>query len=412
MSEEINTELEKTADAQPSQLTSDHESQHEVEEALVGFKAIRGICLQRVFNALPLIILLGSTVFILLLRHIQGAWGSVFITASTTLASIISVLITQNLCARFPETLLIIWRRKLLRPRAVEKPAPKRVATVEVNDQFQRYISLSEDRLNSKMSMAFGFVVLLIAFWLGGQFQILSASEWVVNLQTDPLMTVAGLLIFLGYYVFAFVAGLLIWRIATIAWLIRQLGVEFDFNLQIKHPDGCGGLRGIGDLCLMLAYVLSPFLLLVGGWLIVINLTGQTYWNISASTAQTLLIPMVVLSLICFFQPLITIHTSMIRSKLRLQKNLDLISLQIHQLSEELLANAGELSPEDGARMEKKIDFLRHIYDQNNAIPTWPVRYDHLWRLATTQVTAVIGLVTSGIEFFKNLQDTFQQILE
>lgn len=411
MSEEINTELEKTADTQSSQLTSDQKSQDEIEDALVRFKAIRGVYLRRVFDGLPLIILLGSTVFILLLRTTSiQAWGSVFITSSTTLASIISVLVTQNLYARFPETLLIIWRRKLLRPRAVENPVPKRFATVEVNDQFQRYISQSEERLNSKVSIAFGFVVLLIAFWLGGQFQIFSALEWVVNLQTNPLMTVVGLLVFLVYYVFAFIVGLLTWRIAAIAWLIRQLGIEFDFNLQIKHPDGCGGLRGIGDLCLTLAHVLSPFLLLIGGWLIVINLTGQTYWNISASTAQTLLTPMVILSLVCFFQPLTTIHTSMNRSKLGLQKNLDLISQQIHQLSEELLANARELSPEDGAKMEKKIDFLRHIYDQNNTIPTWPVRYDHLWRLATTQVTAVIGLVTSGVEFFKNLQDTFQQI--
>jgi len=334
------------------------------------------------------------------------SWDLVFIAAGGASASIISILVTQNLFNRFPDTLLIIWRRKLLKLRSVETSAPRQSAT-KVGAQIQRFTALSEQRLNGKTSIAFGFIALLAAFWLGGQFQILSASEWAVTLRSDPLVTSIGLLIFLFYYAFAFIVGLFVWRIAVIAWRIRQLGIEFDFNLQVEHPDGCGGLRGIGDLCLMLAYILSPFLLLGGGWLTLTNLTGRTYWNISASTAQAFLISTTALSLICFFQPLTAIHAAMNRSKLKLQEDLDLISQQIHQLGVELMANAERLSAEEGAKLEKKIDFLRRVYDRNSRIPTWPIRYDHLWRLATTQIAPVIGLGTSGIGLVKGFKDLF-----
>lgn len=407
MGEEINTKLEKGADTPTFQPIGDHKGQDEIEDTLARFKVIRSSYLQRVFNALPPVILVGSIAFILFLRHIQDtSWGLVFIFAGGASASIVSILVTKNLFNRFPDTLLILWRRKLLKLRSVEKSAPRQSAT-KVSAQFQRFTALSEQRLNGKTSMAFGFIVLLVAFWLGGQFRILSASEWAVALRSDPLVPSIGLLVFLLYYAFAFIVGLFVWRIAVIAWRIRQLGIEFDFNLQVEHPDGCGGLRGIGDLCLMLAYILSPFLLLGGGWLTLTNLTGQTYWNISASTAQAFLISMIVLSLICFFQPLTAIHAAMNRSKLELQKDLDLISQQIHQLGVELMANAERLSAEEGAKMEKKIDFLRRVYDRNSKIPAWPIRYDHLWRLATTQIAPVIGLGTSGIGLVKGFKDLF-----
>jgi len=200
------------------------------------------------------------------------------------------------------------------------------------------------------------------------------------------------------------------WRVVAIARQIREMGTLFDLNLQLDHPDHCGGLRPIGDLCLVIALVLSPLILLVGGWLALISVIDPIYIMIGpidyraiVTTLQILVIPLALLSLIGFFEPLGGIHTAMQRAQLKLQGELDSISQEINQLSTKLLRQANELAMVDGESTEKRIGFLQRVYERSSKIPIWPVRVNHILGLSFAQIPAVVGLGASMLELFRNV---------
>ena len=205
------------------------------------------------------------------------------------------------------------------------------------------------------------------------------------------------------------------WRVVGVARTITMLGQSFEIDLQAQHPDNCGGLRPIGDLCLVIAYILSPLLLLVGGWLALINVIDLTHLRIEpsrlqyvVSTLQALVIPLAFLSLVGFILPLASIHRAMARAKLQLQDELDLIAQQIHQMSIDLRTKVDRLSAEEGESLEKKIDFLRRVYERNSRVPTWPISFSHVWRLAITQIAPIIGLGTSGLGLARSIFMLFE----
>jgi hypothetical protein len=86
------------------------------------------------------------------------------------------------------------------------------------------------------------------------------------------------------------------------------------------------------------------------------------------------------------------------RAKFKLLKDLDRISEEIYQISMDLRVRVKELSNEEGEKLEKKVEFMKRIYERNNNIPTWPINYVHLWRLATTQIVPGVGLAWSAIK--------------
>jgi len=102
----------------------------------------------------------------------------------------------------------------------------------------------------------------------------------------------------------------------------------------------------------------------------------------------------------------------MVRAKFRLQEELDSISQQIHQMNTDLLTRAEELSVEEGEALEKKVDFLQRVYERNSQIPTWPIDFGHIWRLATTQIAPIIGLGSSGMEILRELVQNFLGLLQ
>jgi hypothetical protein len=206
------------------------------------------------------------------------------------------------------------------------------------------------------------------------------------------------------------IGGLILWRVMVVAVQIRALSRIFEFNVQLDHPDHCGGLRPLGDACLWIAYVLSPLMFLIGGWILFFLLAGSI--NLTPdrnqyliSSLQLLLIPTVFLSLLGFFLPLVAIHGGMLRAKVRWEIELNSIGVKIQETSKALLAKTGKLSVEHGEELEKTIDFLKRVYDRNSKMPTWPIDFDHVWRLAATNILPLVtlGTSTSITEFVKKI---------
>jgi hypothetical protein len=276
---------------------------------------------------------------------------------------------------------------------------------------FLEFIQGIPEKMNNITGMLCGILGTLVAIWLVWLLDIDIFREIYSNFQVNPLWYGIMILVRLTYLVFGFVVGAIGWRVLIIANSISSLGKLFDFDLQINHPDGCGGLRPIGDICLKLAYVISPLPILLGSWLIFINFFDirflrMTSENISplSSTIIFLAIPTAVLCLFVFFAPLGSVHTAMLRSKSELQIELDDISQEIHQLSSNLLKKANELAPQQGTPLEEKIEFLKRVYSRNSQIPTWPYQGAHIWGLISTQIIPSLGVISSIIGFIKGLQ--------
>lgn len=407
MESKANVKSRKTTTRPDEAKQADNQAaQAQIEAALANFQVIRNKRLLRVFDVLPAAVMIATIFFLFAIWYARGTIQLSFATAGPTV--ILVLLVIRVLFARFPRSLLIIWHRKLLQPKSGAEPASPATARQGIADEFMEFIHRSEDQLNSRLGVACGLAVTILVLWLFWPFNGLTPAGWLVSFVNDWFSTTITACLFLIYYGAAFMGGLILWRVIVIARRVSQLGSRFDFNLQVEHPDGCGGFRPIGDLCLTLAYVLAPLLFAVGGWLVALNLVTPDFMvrylyitpanlPFAVSQLQVLATFLVALSLLGFLQPLAAIHEAMTASKTRLQDDLDRISEEIHETSSTLRVNAEKLSAEQGVSLEQKIDFLHRVYNRNGRIPTWPVNYEHLWRLLSIQVAPAIGIATSGL---------------
>ena len=151
----------KKANLPISKPAQKQEGQEQIDNVLERFLTIRDKRLRRAFDVLPMAIVIVTTVFVFALWYSTGILNLSY--TSTSLAIVVSVLITRDLFFRFPQTLLVICHRRLLQPRAGDS---LQVAVNEIDARFLEFVQESQRQLNSKLGIALGFVGLLVAFWL------------------------------------------------------------------------------------------------------------------------------------------------------------------------------------------------------------------------------------------------------
>jgi hypothetical protein len=382
--------------------------QQDIEGTLLSLPIVRNRGFRWLFDTVPVAVVASTTVMTFAGLYTRVGVDLLYLTGG--LAILISILVTRTLFEQFPHILLMLWRRKLLCPRDTHAAfAEPRSQTIDM--VFLRFIRAIPESMNSKAEIIFGMSGILIAGWTIWLLDTDILREIYVNFRTHLLWYSILLLVRLSFIAAGFVAGIIGWRIMVIADTISKLGKTFDFDIQINHPDGCGGLRPIGDLCLKLAYVISPLPILLGLWLVFINFFDLRYLRMVpenlvplGSTLVLLAIPTAALCLFSFFMPLGTVHTAMLRAKSKLQIELDDISQEIHQLSTDLLTKANSLAPQQGIPLEEKIEFLKRVYARNSQIPTWPYRSTHIWGLISTQIVPSLGVISSIVGFIQGFR--------
>jgi len=260
------------------------------------------------------------------------------------------------------------------------------------------------------MSLVFGLFGLGINLWIVW----LLDKGWIIGfydtLQNFPTELAVILFLRISILLSGFVGGMIAWRIYVIGRQISALATSFEIDLHVGHPDRCGGLSPIGDLSLLLAYCIVPFLILIGAWLIFVNILDISYLYMMSenirwlsSTLQIFIFPLAAFSFLCFFYPLISIHNSMLLIKSALEIELDRVDQKIHLIELELLTKTNDLPHEKQGALEENLAFLQRSYARYNSIPTWPFRGGHLVRLTTTQIIPMIGMASSAVEFIRNM---------
>lgn len=323
------------------------------------------------------------------------------------IALILYLLLSNELFDKFPQTIKKLWQRKLL--QQFSKNTLKTRHSLQ-KEPVLRFLQESRFQINNGLNILFGFVGLFISLWLVW----LLDKNWILNIpnyaKSIPVPLLLGLFIRLVFVFTCFVSGIVARQIFVVGKRIYDLGKQFRLDVKNNHPDGCGGLSPIGDLCLKLAYCVAPFLILVGAWLILVDTLDISYLHMQSSnlnslisSLQILLLPFIVLSFLIFFFPIISIHNSMKHTKSIYDIQLDAISQKIHSIEIELLTQADSLPNDRRVILEENIDFLKRSLSRFQSIPTYPFRFSHLFRLTSSQIIPIIGVTSSLIAFIKDL---------
>lgn len=147
---------------------------------------------------------------------------------------------------------------------------------------------------------------------------------------------------------------------------MRQLGTRFELDVHAQHPDRSGGLRPVGELCLINALILAVPALDLGIWILVLQTQGL-------GAVYAAMIPvLLVLATLVFVQPLYAIHRAIMRSRSRLRPTLDALSAEIDRLAMEQLNAAASTHTDSVKQLSERLSLLRQTYQENHDIPVWP----------------------------------------
>jgi hypothetical protein len=187
------------------------------------------------------------------------------------------------------------------------------------------------------------------------------------------------------------IAGLVLWRILILGVTIFRLGRTFDLQLKLNHPDGCGGFRPLGDVCLISASVLSVPAVFLGFWIAVAPRT-DLYRSLYLEQHVVFLGITVVLAFAAFLVPLWTIHEEMVQEAGRLGREVDKVAEQIDRLSRTLLDRSAKLSADEAAAVAKDLEVRQATYQRIQRIPTWPIDLRLALRFGTSQLVPLLSL--------------------
>lgn len=323
------------------------------------------------------------------------AFSSDVFRLSGVITVAIELFILDQLFRRLPEALESIWIRDLLFSSN----------TGEQHDQkFIQFVNVLETALNSRWAVAIGVLGAILGisatypvrfFFQTGVFPYDSNGLLTYYLWGNGAFVAAPL----GY-----ILGLLAWRVSLIAIYIDKLGQNFEIRVQPNHPDQCGGLKPLGDLCLFIALlVLMPAIFFsVWGFATTFFQTGGGIYNqLWSGLLRQWLVLLIVLALVAFLWPLYSIHTQMQKQRREIQAELDNLAERINELSTELRTEAYKLTPEQGEEKLKSLEFMRRVYQESARIPVWPIDWQTLLKFSGAQAVPILSLLGTSESIIK-----------
>lgn len=244
--------------------------------------------------------------------------------------------------------------------------------------------------------MAVFFMVLVLTWYLYGR--------PISSFATKPILIVGVLVEIL----ISFMIGFMAWRMVVVSFKVWKLPSHFSLNLNINHPDQCGGMEPLGNLCLWNALIISCAGVYLGGWIAIgPNTAFRDEALVYTPIFRGLLLIPVSLAIISFILPLWNTHRVMVEKKKEIQFQLDDLVRKIYKEERELLELADRLTPDEVEKRIQKIETKRKIYVQNQKIPTWPISLSIFGKFIASQIVPVfslVGIAEPIIKLFGNIR--------
>jgi hypothetical protein len=195
-----------------------------------------------------------------------------------------------------------------------------------------------------------------------------------------------------------FLIGLVGWLIVSTSIYIGKLTQRFSIQFHRSHPDGCGGLKPLGDFCFS---AVTP--LIVGGLfltLIPVLRLDDLYLVMTLASTFALFLVAGPLTLLTIYLAFWNIHSSMVDHKMMYA---DQIAGQIIFLEKEIFFNTSETGELAKAKTAKeKLEILQSLHPDKVAYPVWPFKVTSTALLVFSPqiLQTLIGIVTTVYSVF------------
>lgn len=171
-----------------------------------------------------------------------------------------------------------------------------------------------------------------------------------------------------GYFL-----GASAWTLFVSGNYLRQLPRRFEIDVEPWHPDGCGGLRMVGNFCLRMVLPILAGITFFGlygiGAFFLPDLLPPGQLAIQIGANLGLLIFDVPLVILAFFYPLLGIHAEMLRKKAAYEEQFASHLRRLHAL----LWPAFERSDlAEIKRIGEELEIARRIHPLVVDYPSWP----------------------------------------
>jgi hypothetical protein len=206
------------------------------------------------------------------------------------------------------------------------------------------------------------------------------------------------------------------WSMLVTAYYLRRLTESLDLEVIPRHPDQCGGLKPIGDICLQLAMIALVASLILGYW----GTIGKTLRSsgvlprISSETPTERILnptregrPITQMfanvgTLACiiggaglFFYPMLGIRGSMKKKKVEFAQKLAEAAAAFDQELEQAIEAKDQTEINDALN---KLETLQKTYPLLRSYPEWPINWRiFLWFL-TPELFSVLILFINNID--------------
>jgi hypothetical protein len=381
-----------------------------VLRAARGIRTVQSRWLARFLRILPWLALIVALAVLFLGKLIRVGGPQIFGTGVITVVVVLFAF--QTLLARVPQTFAALWRRKLILAKT-DSPEPEldvdgkqSLDSHEQAEKYVQYVDEFEKLLNHRkgqwaMVIAFELLVNLwlgflnlrfLAALLGGRVGLIPFAELVFDMSLAALIAPMA------------------WRLIIIGLQIWRLPDKFDLRVQFEHPDQCGGLEPLGNLCLWNILIISLPLVFLGGWLLIARSDTSSFsfhdtalWESIQRQAKAyadvytqLLWTLVPFTIIGFILPLWNTHRVMVEKKQEILTRLDEHIENITNEWNAAVDKIGNLSTAEGNDKLARLEFARQIYERQKRLPVWPFNLNIFLKFASTQILPLLSLTSLG----------------
>jgi hypothetical protein len=214
-------------------------------------------------------------------------------------------------------------------------------------------------------------------------------NSWT-NSALLPIATVT-----LATFVVVYMGSVLVLNLIANIWILhrilKQTLKEKNFKVHPLHPDRCGGLRSLSAYALKTAYLAAVLGVMVG----LIEYQFLIQGNHQQPGVVHLIIPLhLLLSIACFFGPLIAAHRGMRKAKDQLLHEIaQQFQTDYTQIHASLKGNAEALK-----KGSEKIQELRAFYSLTDEFPVWPFNIPTFRRFLLTMLAPFLPLLIGALQ--------------
>ena len=338
-----------------------------------------GVPLGRVLLWLAPVLVLGWEIGTAGLR--SGQWDPLFVTG------VFAFVIAIEMADGVPDRLAAAYGR--LRARGV----------LEMSDEaWDRFSKRSAEHAR-KWTLVGGLVVavIILVAWIA----VLLPRGPARLVLSDPAMLFECLC--------GWIAGERVTRMAAYGWSWRPHKYEsVSWQLFPGHPDGAGGFRPIGDFFFYQSVIAAiPAIYLAAWWWFIPLIHEYESWR---SPYLVLLLAAIVIEVMTFIVPMLSVHSLMREEKTQLLARADELSSDIESLQQRLLQPG---SPPDRQQIKDSITDKTEQYQRIEQAPTWPVNSSIRRRFSLSNAALFlpfVGYAVGGTAFWQQLSNSLQNL--